>query len=412
MSRQSVRPSRLYILGVEMLEDRRLLSGTSSLLSVPPPAAPASDLAPSQSADQPQPATAADPALAANDSTTQPSVGDPDSNPAPAETGEQPQPASGNDTVPPASDTTTQPGTTDPGTSNANPTYPASGDVTDPNSGTTTNSDNGVAVVPVANVDHQPIDVPASVLLDVFPDDTPRPSHRGDTSASDAIDDSAPPLDQTTGPTSHHSIAPTRFLVDLASLTNPDETLTLSNAHSAETLSLLAGAPGEQVDGLEPGHATGPFAGDWADAHEQANGDLAILQYHARVIGADRASSEFVAASVEQRLTTTTDETALNDYSAESVGQGWSPAGMDLASLDQGMRQFLDQLDALGAQLARSPALLGLTSWLLAAGVAAAAVEMGRRQLKALPGRAAWEGLDHDGWPQLPDRDWHPGDDA
>lgn len=60
---------------------------------------------------------------------------------------------------------------------------------------------------------------------------------------------------------------------------------------------------------------------------------------------------------------------------------------LNLAALDEGMKQFLHQLDQLGEDLSHGLAGARLPSWLLAVGLAATACEVARRQVKPSPRR-------------------------
>jgi len=82
---------------------------------------------------------------------------------------------------------------------------------------------------------------------------------------------------------------------------------------------------------------------------------------------------------------------------------------LDWQALDQGMQQFLDQLDHLGAEFTHGLAGARLPSWLLAVGLAATACEVARRQVKPTARRVFATGdarTDTVTW--LPSRDPEP----
>jgi hypothetical protein len=92
-----------------------------------------------------------------------------------------------------------------------------------------------------------------------------------------------------------------------------------------------------------------------------------------------------------------------DSLSAEATGaQGWL-ASINLSALDLGLQQFLHELDAAGHKVTKSPVLLGVSSWVLTAAVAATALEVGRRQLKQSPRRLLWAAACKEGaWPLFP----------
>jgi len=82
---------------------------------------------------------------------------------------------------------------------------------------------------------------------------------------------------------------------------------------------------------------------------------------------------------------------------------------LDWQALDQGMQQFLDQLDHLGTEFTHGLAGARLPSWLLAVGLAATACEVARRQVKPTARRVFATGdarTDTVTW--LPSRDPEP----
>jgi hypothetical protein len=56
--------------------------------------------------------------------------------------------------------------------------------------------------------------------------------------------------------------------------------------------------------------------------------------------------------------------------------------GVQLADVERGMRDFLEQLDEMGQSLAEHRDQTGLYLWLIAGTTAVAACEMARRQLR------------------------------
>src|SRR5439155_1593574 len=66
-------------------------------------------------------------------------------------------------------------------------------------------------------------------------------------------------------------------------------------------------------------------------------------------------------------------------------GNGTSPRAVEAvaaSALEQGMQQFLDQLDRLGQPLAAHPDGTGLGPWIVAGAASAVACEIARRHLK------------------------------
>jgi hypothetical protein len=415
---------------VEMLEDRRLLSGTPALQPATPPApptdpAPAAVLAadPSASATTPGADAGTDQTPApAGDGTTTDTSSDPgaspidgggsttidpgsDGNPAPAD-GSDPSatgtgadgnavPVNGGDyTVPPV-DSGADPSAT--GTS-------ADANAVPVDSGNNPGGDNnligpiGTGTAPygpvlpagditvVGSVSVVPIDLHGfgqhgggaaagdTAGLTSPADATPgtslggAPAAQGHKAAlrSDHSLDVADPLGGAGGPTmAHASTSGTEradgVAVDKAGPAGPDE----HHATAAADLGTADEAPVGAVPVESPGRM------------EDAAGWQGVYRALAR---SDIAGTEAVRA----------EEGALGDFAPQGAGALGNLGALDGRVLEQGLRQFLSQLDAAGASLARSPALLGMVTWLAAGSAAAVALEVGRRQLRRAPGRAAW----------------------
>jgi hypothetical protein len=100
------------------------------------------------------------------------------------------------------------------------------------------------------------------------------------------------------------------------------------------------------------------------------------------------------------------------DFVPHAAGPSWGPGVADVSLLEQGLQQFLSQLGAASARMAGPRALLGLSSCLIAVAAAATAMEVGRRQLNRARGRLAWATGDEDAWSWFSTFGRRPWDDG
>jgi hypothetical protein len=206
-------------------------------------------------------------------------------------------------------------------------------------------------------------------------------------------------LDAAPAPATHHTAAHPRSLGEIPDPLAGGDGPVAKHAVTSETPRpddpaadpSPAEAPAQPVGGraAEPGSAAATPADGAAGAfHAPAPGHDGF--WAVAEVGADGGTARDGATGPA--------DSGSPELAPQAAGSGWGLGRIDPSALEQGLAQFLGQLQAAGARVAGSPALLGLTSWLAAATATAVALEVGRREVCRARARAAGAAVDDEAW--------------